>query len=78
MTTLSIRVPDSLHRAIKKLAKKDGYSINQFLITAAAEKLSAMETVDYLRHRAERANLKEFDRLLAMVPDSEPDPGDER
>jgi uncharacterized protein (DUF1778 family) len=77
MTTLSIRVPDSLHRAIKELATKEGYSMNQFLITAAAEKLSALETVDYLRHRAERANLKDFDRLLAMVPDTEPDPGDE-
>lgn len=77
MTTLSIRVPDSLHRAIKELASKDGYSMNQFLITAAAEKLSALETVDYLRSRAERANLREFDRLLSMVPDSEPDPGDE-
>lgn len=78
MTTLSIRVPDSLHRAIKELAANDGYSMNQFLITAAAEKLSALETVDYLRHRAERANLKEFDRLLSMVPDSKPDPGDEQ
>jgi predicted transcriptional regulator len=77
MTTLSIRVPDSLHRAIKELATKDGYSMNQFLITAAAEKLSALETVDYLRHRAERANLKEFDHLLSMVPDSKPDKGDE-
>ncbi len=77
MTTLSIRVPDSLHRAIKELATKDGYSMNQFLITAAAEKLSALETVDYLRHRAERANLNEFDRLLSMVPDTKPDPGDE-
>jgi hypothetical protein len=36
-----------------------------------------METVDYLRHRAERANLKDFDHLLAMVPDSEPDQSDE-
>lgn len=77
MTTLSIRVPDSLHRAIKELASKDGYSMNQFLITAAAEKLSALETVDYLRHRAERANLKDFDRLLSLVPDSDADPGDE-
>lgn len=77
MTTLSIRVPDSLHRAIKEIATKDGYSMNQFLITAAAEKLSALETVDYLRHRAERVNLKDFDRLFAIVPDSEPDPGDE-
>jgi len=77
MTTLSIRVPDSLHRAIKELATKDGYSMNQFLITAAAEKLSALETVDYLRHRAERANLKDFDTLLARVPDTAPDSGDE-
>lgn len=76
MTTLSIRIPDSLHRAIKELATKDGYSMNQFLVTAAAEKLSALETVDYLRHRAERANLKEFDRLLSLVPDAEPDSGD--
>ena len=77
MTTLSIRVPDSLHRAIKELATKDGYSMNQFLITAAAEKLSALETVYFLRQRAERANLKDFDSLLARVPDSDPDPGDE-
>jgi uncharacterized protein (DUF1778 family) len=77
MTTLSLRVPESLHRAIKELASQDGYSMNQFLITAAAEKLSALETVDYLRVRAKRANLDDFDRLLARVPDTEPDKGDE-
>jgi uncharacterized protein (DUF1778 family) len=77
MTTLSLRVPDSLHRAIKELASQDGYSMNQFLITAAAEKLSALETVDYLRMRAKRANLDDFDKLLACVPDTEPDKGDE-
>jgi hypothetical protein len=77
MTTLSIRVPDSLHRAIKELASKDGYSMNQFLITAAAEKLSVLETVDYLRNRAERANLKDFDSLLSRVPNCAPEPGDE-
>ena len=77
MTTLSLRVPDSLHRAIKELASQDGYSMNQFLITAAAEKLSALETLDYLRLRAKRANLDNFDKLLARVPDTEPDKGDE-
>ena len=77
MTTLSLRVPDSLHRAIKELASQDGYSMNQFLITAAAEKLSALETVDYLRLRAKRANLDNFDKLLARVPNTEPDKGDE-
>lgn len=51
--------------------------MNQFLITAAAEKLSALETVDYLRERAKRAKLKDFDLLLASVPDTDPDKGDE-
>lgn len=67
MTTLSIRVPDFLHRANKDLSTKDGDSMNQFLITAAAEKRSALalETVVYLRERAKRANLGDFDAPLA-------------
>jgi uncharacterized protein (DUF1778 family) len=77
MATMSIRVPESLHRAIKELATKDGYSMNQFLVTAAAEKLSALNTIEYLRQRAERADLKEFERILDSVPDVPPDPGDE-
>jgi uncharacterized protein (DUF1778 family) len=77
MSTLSIRIPDSLHRGIKELATKDGYSINQFFITAAAEKLSALNTVDYIRERAERADFKEFEKIMALIPDVPPDPGDE-
>lgn len=45
MTTSTIRVADSLHRAIKELATKEGYSMNEFLITAATEELMALETV---------------------------------
>ena len=52
MSTLPIRVPDSLHRAIKELATKADYSMNQFWVTSAAEKLSALKTMDDLRHRA--------------------------
>jgi len=77
MTTMSIRVPDSLHNAIKNLATREGYSMNQFLITAAAEKLSSLDTVDYLRSRAERADLAAFDRIMKKIPGGPPDPGDE-
>lgn len=77
MANMSIRIPDSLHTAIKQLAVKDGYSMNQFLITAAAEKLSALATLDYLEERAERADLASFDRILAKVPKVKPDEGDE-
>ncbi len=76
MATMSIRVPDSLHRAIKNLAGKEGYSMNQFLITAAAEKLSSLDTVDYLRSRADRADLEAFDRIMQKIPANKPDKGD--
>ena len=51
--------------------------MNQFLITAAAEKLSSLGMVDYLRSRAERADLAAFDRIMRKVPSGPPDPGDE-
>jgi hypothetical protein len=53
------------------------FPISSINPNAAAEKLSALETVDYLRARAKRANLDDFDSLLARVPDTEPDEGDE-
>ena len=74
---MSIRIPDSLHNAIKELAAEDGYSMNQFLITAAAEKISALKTIDYLRERAARGSFEDFDRAMAKVPSATPDPGDE-
>jgi hypothetical protein len=70
-------VPDSLHPVIKELAWNNCFSMNQFLIASAAEKLSALETVNYLRERARRAKLRDFERLLAGVSDTTPDKGDE-
>lgn len=77
MSTMSIRIPDSLHKGIKELATKDGYTMNQFFVTAAAEKLSSLNTLDYLSSRAERADLKEFEKIMALIPSVPPDAGDE-
>ena len=76
MSTLSIRLPDSLHRAVRELAKSDQVSINQFIAYALTEKVSSLRTVDYLRQRAAQAKMDDFDRLLAMVPEGEPDEHD--
>ncbi len=76
MSTFSIRLPDSLHRAVRELAESDHVSINQFIAHVLTEKVSSLRTVDYLRQRASQAKMDDFDRLLAMVPDSEPDESD--
>jgi predicted transcriptional regulator len=76
MATLSIRLPDSLHRHLKDLAKQEKVSINQLVSTAVAEKMSALMTEDYLEALAQQGNPEAFDRVLAKVPAVPPDPWD--
>jgi hypothetical protein len=77
MSTLSLRLPESLHRKIRELAERDDISINQFIAMAVAEKTAALLTVDYLTERGRRGSTALFDRVLARVPDVPPMPGDE-
>ncbi len=73
MSTLSLRLPESLHKGVRELSHRENISINQLITTAVAEKLSALQTVDYLRERAEIANARNFQKILDLVPDIEPD-----
>jgi len=41
-STYSLRLPVSLKAAVEKLSKQDGTSINQFVVMAVAEKVSAL------------------------------------
>jgi predicted transcriptional regulator len=77
MSTLSLRLPDSLHKRVRELAEQEGISINQFISTAVAEKMAALLTVDYLEERARRGSREKFLAVLAKVPDVAPDPNDE-
>jgi hypothetical protein len=77
MTTLSLRLPDSVHKSVKDLVSKDGISINQFIATAVAEKVAALMTEEYLAERARRGSKARFEAVLARVPDVAPDEGDE-
>ena len=72
MSTLSLRLPDSLHDELRRLADREGISINQFVASAAAEKLSALRTASYLEERARRGNRRDFEAVLAKIPDVPP------
>ena len=76
MSTLSLRLPDSLHLTAKSLAKKEHASVNQFITTAVAEKVSALMTEDYLTARAKRGSRRHLRHMLAKVPDVAPDKAD--
>ena len=76
MSTLSLRLPDSLHKKVRELAAQDDISINQFIATAVSEKMSALVTLEYLAERAARGSRAAFERVLRNVPDRPPLPGD--
>lgn len=77
MTTLSVRLPESLHRNAKLFAEREGTSLNQLLATALAEKLAALSAEEVLQARAQRADQGSFKRALAEVPDAAAEPGDQ-
>lgn len=76
MSTISLRLPDSLHEEVRKLAERENVSINQLATLAIAEKVAALETADYLLQRAARADKKKFLRAMAKVADKAPDTQD--
>ncbi|MEY4537812.1 MAG: hypothetical protein RL171_1963 [Pseudomonadota bacterium] len=76
MSTLSLRIPDSTHNRLKDWAQKDKLSINQFISTAVAEKLAALETLSYLSERAQKSSKAKFEAALASVPHGEVLPQD--
>ncbi|HVZ40507.1 MAG TPA: toxin-antitoxin system HicB family antitoxin [Candidatus Kapabacteria bacterium] len=77
MSVLSIRLPESLHEKAKELARREGISVNQFMASALAEKLTALLTEEYLNERAARGDRTAFKKVMSRVRDRQPDRGDE-
>ncbi len=73
MAAVSLRLPDSIYEFAKELSSQDSVSLNQFIATAVAEKVSALNTEAYLNKRASRGSKKKFLNALDKVPDVEPE-----
>jgi hypothetical protein len=72
MISLTIDLPDSLKKRIEALAEAEGFSVSQFLTSAAGEKLAVMLTMQYLRQESDAGRREDFERYLSAVPDIEP------
>lgn len=75
--TYPLRLPRSLKEAVERLAREDGTSINQFVATAVAEKVSALQTARFFTDRKARADFKAFDKIMKRRGGRPPRPGDE-
>jgi len=76
-STYPLRLPKSIKAAAEKLAKDEGISMNQFVATAVAEKLAAMQTASFFDERRQQADLVAFRKLLRRSGGEAPREGDE-
>ncbi len=76
-STYPLRLPVSLKATLEKLSKEDGTSINQFVVIAVAEKISALSTARFFEEKRAKADRKEFGRILKRKGGEPPRPGDE-
>lgn len=74
----ALRLPMSLKAGAEKVAREDGTTLNQFIISAVAEKLSALKTADYFAERARRGNLTAALAMLNRQGGQAPDAQDEQ
>jgi len=78
MSAVTVELPRSIHKKLKELAEKEGYSLEQFLASAAAEKLSVMLQTEFLEREARLGTREGFEKVLAAVPDVEPENPDDK
>lgn len=67
----ALRIPDYYKKEILHL--KGDASINQFIVNAVAEKISALKTESYLQERAQRGSRKHALEILSKVADRDPE-----
>lgn len=53
----ALRLPASLKRELERVAREDGTSLNQLIVTAVAEKLASLRTSDFFAERRARGDV---------------------
>jgi len=76
MTTMNVKLPDSLVKQAQEMAEKEEVTLDQLVSSALAEKVAAWKTVGYLQARAARGDREKFEKAMSKVPVLEPDERD--
>ena len=76
MHTMSLRMPDYLKLAVSDVCQNEKISLNQFIINALSEKVSALQTVDIIEKKAANASKNDFLNALNQIGSNEPHEND--
>ncbi len=73
----ALRLPASVKAEAEKLAAEEGTSLNQFVATAVAEKVSALRTARYFAEKKGQSDWEAFDRIMSRKGGEAPSSDDE-
>lgn len=73
MSLITVELPKSLYMKISELSEAEGITAHQFLVLAAAEKMSALLTENYLEEEARKGRYEDFEKVMKAVPRTEPE-----
>lgn len=76
-STFPLRLPASIKAAAEQLAREEGVSLNQFVATAVAEKLAALNTAAFFAERKDRVDAAAFRAILTRAGGEPAHAGDE-
>ncbi len=78
MNRVTVKLPNELHRRLEKMSERSGVPVSRILVEAA-EKMSEIEILEQIkRDAAKRDTRKGFEKVLAAVPDVEPENPDDK
>ena len=77
MSSLTVRIPESLHNGLREISKREGVSINQYIALAVAEKMSVINTMDAISERKKEGRKEDIFDVLSKVKSRPPLLGDE-
>lgn len=73
MAKLQLRLPESIHNKVRKIAKREKLSINQLLVNSISNELIRYDTMHFFSERAKNFEEQDFLDALQEIPEGEPE-----
>ena len=72
MAKLQLRLPESIHSKVRKIANKENISINQLLVNSISNEVIRYETIQFFADRSRDFEEQHFLDALKEIPAAEP------
>jgi len=70
MKAIQVRLPDHIHEKLKDLAKEEGISLNNFIVSSISNEVIRQETRDFFKKAAANFDPQKFAEVLGAIPDA--------